>query len=76
MGLLGDRVRVARERRHHRRAQFDPGHLRAHDRQCGQRIVAEDIGHPVGGEPVALDRGGLGDDVIKGSVVDSGAEDS
>src|SRR6185437_51285 len=44
--------RVPRVGRHHRRAQLDPWHLAARDRQGGQRIQTEDVGHPGRGESV------------------------
>ena len=45
--LLGQHHRVPRVRRHHRGAQLDARHLPPDDGQRGQRVVAEDLRHPV-----------------------------
>jgi hypothetical protein len=72
--LLSDRQRMARERRDDRRAELDPRHLAADERQRREGVVAEDVRHPVRVEAVRLRSRGLGDDVVERAVVDRSPE--
>jgi hypothetical protein len=50
--LLGENRRVTRVGRHDTGAELDPGDLTADHRERGQRVQAEDVGHPGRGEAV------------------------